>query len=218
MILQTNGYILSYDMIKQLNIIPLIIPPILYIIGILVVISPALIDPKYISRSSTYWLVFGLLIIAFNWILQIYFVYIQVPFYILIANLIINIGLIATFYWTMKNIKSESLFAETIPDRERYLNNLLAGFVRPKKLSEEEVSISKEKKICLVCKGKVLGNVYICTKCETFYCMKCSEALSNLENACWACDEPIDKKKPSKPFRKEVKRYIGKSKGLKKGK
>ena len=218
MILQTNGYILSYDIIKELNVIPLIIPPILYIIGILVVISPALIDPKYFSRTSTYWLVFCLLIIAFNWILQIYFIFIRVPIYILIANLIINIGLILTFYWTIKNIKSEPVITGTTSDSERGLDNLLGGFVRIKKVTEEEVSISKEKKICLVCKGKVLGNAYICTGCETFYCMKCSEAISNLENACWACDEPIDKKKPSKPFRNEEKRHIGKASALKKGK
>ena len=75
---------------------------------------------------------------------------------------------------------------------------------RPEQITEEEVSISKEKKICLVCKGKVLGhNVFICPECETFYCKKCSDALSNLENACWVCNSPIDKSKPVKPFKKE---------------
>ncbi len=43
---------------------------------------------------------------------------------------------------------------------------------RPSQITEEEVSISKEKKICIVCKGKVLGINYICTECETYYCMK----------------------------------------------
>jgi len=26
--------------------------------------------------------------------------------------------------------------------------------------------------------------------------------LSNLENACWACDNPLDESKPSRPFKK----------------
>ncbi len=72
-------------------------------------------------------------------------------------------------------------------------------------ITEEEVSISKEKKICLVCKGKVLGINFICTECEAFYCMKCANALSNIENACWACGAPIDESRPVKPFKKEEK-------------
>jgi len=75
---------------------------------------------------------------------------------------------------------------------------------RPDQITEEEVSISKEKKICLVCKGKVLGhNVFICPECETFYCENCSEALSNLENACWVCNAPFDESKPVKPFKRD---------------
>ena len=56
---------------------------------------------------------------------------------------------------------------------------------QPQQITEEEVSISKEKKICLVYKGKVFGLNFICPQCEAFYCAKCSEALNNLENACW---------------------------------
>ena len=75
---------------------------------------------------------------------------------------------------------------------------------RPENITEEEVAISKEKKICLVCKGKVLGISFICPKCESFYCIKCSEALSNLENSCWICNNPFDNSKPSIPYmRKE---------------
>jgi len=76
-------------------------------------------------------------------------------------------------------------------------------FTKPQKVTEEEVSIAKEKKICLVCKGKVLGhNVFICLGCDTFYCQKCAYALENLENACWVCETPFDESKPSKPYKK----------------
>jgi hypothetical protein len=74
---------------------------------------------------------------------------------------------------------------------------------RPDQITEEEVSISKEKKICLVCKGRVLGYNFICRNCEAFYCEKCAHALEDLENECWACNSPIDESKPVKPFKKE---------------
>jgi len=74
---------------------------------------------------------------------------------------------------------------------------------RPDQITEEEVSISKEKKICLVCKGKVGRYMFMCPECETFYCEKCAHALENLENACWACGESIDESKPVKSFKKE---------------
>ena len=74
---------------------------------------------------------------------------------------------------------------------------------RPAQITEEEVSISKEKKICLVCKGKVGRYMFMCPECESFYCEKCAHALEELENACWACGESIDETRPVKPFKKE---------------
>ncbi|MFX1569233.1 MAG: B-box zinc finger protein [Promethearchaeota archaeon] len=72
---------------------------------------------------------------------------------------------------------------------------------RPDNITEEEVTYYKEQKICLVCKGHVGGfNNYICTGCDVLYCEKCARALSNLDNVCWVCDEPIDKSKPVKPI------------------
>ena len=79
---------------------------------------------------------------------------------------------------------------------------------RPDQITEEEVSISKEKKICLVCKGDVSGINYICTECGAFYCMKCSQAIIDLENACWACNAPIDESKPVKPFEREEEKVV----------
>ena len=76
---------------------------------------------------------------------------------------------------------------------------------KPAQITEEEVSISKEKQICLVCKGIVLKFNYICPECRTFYCIKCVDALTNQENACWVCSAPFDESKPVKPFQKEEK-------------
>ena len=69
-------------------------------------------------------------------------------------------------------------------------------------IREEKVVISKETKICLVCRGEVFGFSYIC-KCGANYCENCARALTNLENVCWACEVPIDYSKPVKSFDKE---------------
>ncbi|MFX1259251.1 MAG: DC1 domain-containing protein, partial [Promethearchaeota archaeon] len=71
-------------------------------------------------------------------------------------------------------------------------------------VTAKEVTFYREKKICLVCKGKVGGfNNYICTKCDAIYCEKCARALTQLENSCWACSEAIDKSKPVRQIESE---------------
>ncbi len=66
-------------------------------------------------------------------------------------------------------------------------------------ISEETVTVHKDRKVCLVCKGDVLGFTYIC-KCDAIYCENCARALSDLENVCWVCNTPIDRSKPVKSF------------------
>ena len=80
---------------------------------------------------------------------------------------------------------------------------------------EEKVAISKETKICLVCRGTVLGFSFIC-KCGANYCENCARALTNLENVCWACETPIDYSKPSKPYKEEKERIKVQEKAKKK--
>jgi hypothetical protein len=86
--------------------------------------------------------------------------------------------------------------------------DILSAFTRPQKLTEEEVSVSKEKKICLVCKNKISRENYICPNCNSFYCIKCSKALVTLENACWVCDAPFDETKPVKKAESEEDKKI----------
>jgi len=74
-------------------------------------------------------------------------------------------------------------------------------------VTEEKLAISKEIKICLVCRGEVFGFSYIC-KCGANYCENCAHALTNLENMCWACEETIDYSKPVKPYKEEEKAEI----------
>ena len=109
-----------------------------------------------------------------------------------------NIAVLVLFL--IKDLRSEE-----IPDDKEEMSDIMAVFLRPQKVTEEEVSISKEKKICLVCKGKVSGFNFLCRECESFYCEKCYIALTGLENLCWACDAVLDGSKPFKRLEKEVK-------------
>jgi len=81
---------------------------------------------------------------------------------------------------------------------------------RPDQITEEEVTYYREQKICLICKGNVGGfNTFICMNCEALYHQDCARTLSDLENACWVCNQPIDETKPTKPFKiVEEKKWV----------
>ena len=122
-----------------------------------------------------------------------------------IFSIIINIGLFLSVLFWYLGLREEP--AEKIKVKEEKVVKIEDGLIRlkqrPSQVTEEEVSISKEKKICLVCKGNVGGFSYICNECGTFYCQNCANSLIKLENACWFCNTPIDPSKPSKPYKKE---------------
>jgi len=57
--------------------------------------------------------------------------------------------------------------------------------------TESEVNIEKRAFICVVHKGEIVGTVYICPKCRTFYCGKCAKALKKKGDKCWSCETKI---------------------------
>jgi len=59
------------------------------------------------------------------------------------------------------------------------------------RVTEAEVSTFKEKKICLVHKGPVAGNIYLCPQCDALYCVNCAQALKKAGEKCWQCGSPI---------------------------
>lgn len=69
-------------------------------------------------------------------------------------------------------------------------------------ITEDDLTIHKERKICLVCRGDIKGYMYAC-KCNANYCESCAQALTNLENICWACSAPLDVSKPVKHYEEE---------------
>lgn len=100
------------------------------------------------------------------------------------------------------------------------LHEQIEGMIRNPTLSsfyvrEEKVAISKETKICLVCRGEVLRFSYIC-QCGTIYCEDCARAITDVENACWICGIPIDYLKPIKSYKQERDGAKYKEKGKRK--
>jgi len=184
---------------KSLSIYPLILSPLLLILGCCAIIIPTVVKPKIIRRALLFWVLFLLLII----LLVVYIIVFDIIFS-LEWQLILEIFLLAAYVYTLfyliiKHTRS-SIVSKSIQVDEKIESDVLGIFTRPQKLTEEEVTVSKEKKICLVCKSKISGKNFMCPECGTFYCSKCSKALSNLENVCWVCNFQIDSLKPMKRY------------------
>ncbi len=198
--------------VKELDIpLMLYLSPIFFIIGGLVVMLPLVIDLKYISHMLWFLSICGIFAITIMFLIEIFLIY-----YVGVANAILYIFILCIVIFfevrIIKDIKSYKAGEAQISGPV-----ILEMFTKPLKITEEDVSVSIEKKICLVCKSKISGLNYICSDCGTFYCTKCSTALSDLENVYWACNNPIDISKPSTPFETKDE-SISKDKKTKKGK
>ncbi|MHA1148595.1 MAG: RING finger protein [Promethearchaeota archaeon] len=185
---------------------PTIFAPILMIIGIIFIISPFFVDMDFLVQKKPI-LHWKLLIIFSSAVLFIGILFViisDLPFILsflyISQTLLINGGLI--FFGVIQKHKGEAIemhIKQIISKSEREeLQYLFRGFTKPKQLTEEEVSIAKERRICLVCKNKLARNIYICPDCNAFYCQKCSTTLASMENTCWVCDAQIDESKPIK--------------------
>jgi len=207
------GWAADASVIKESNIIHPNIPPILIIVGALVAISPTIINPEAFSKSITNWTIF----LVFNFILIVFVLMAAVglnllatyklPFGFTILGWVICglfiISIVYLIFRIIKLIKPPKVLGQyTIDEKEKL--EFLKGFTKRKKITEEEVALYKEKKICLVCKGKIGGfNVFLCPKCDVLYCGKCAQVLSTLENICWICNTPLDETKPVRKIEKE---------------
>lgn len=188
---------------KELGIIPLFVPQLIIIIGWILSIMPILMKPSRLTRANYYWI--GSVISIMAYLLFAFILYILSGEIIKLFTLIINaiIFLYAGFD-ALKSIKSVSL-EKFSPEFKTDQHTVLEVFTRPQLITEEEITVSKEKRVCLVCKVKLERSMFICPDCATFYCKKCSDTLKDLENACWVCNAPFDELKPSKPFKYDEK-------------
>lgn len=190
------GGFIGISIIYERNILPVWSCALLFCIGGFIMITALFIDPK--SRSMFYNLIFFCNI--FILILQIIFLLVEVyaglPIPIIILTLVFTLFYIYILITNIKAIKSHRVGSILSEEKESH-PNILGIFVRPQKLTEEEVTVAKEKKICLICKNKVSRfDLYICPECDTLYCENCAKTLSDLENICWVCETPFDLSKP----------------------
>ncbi len=198
------GFTLTINEIKENDLFPLFLAPLFIWLGMLCVIAPLLIKPINLRNSLVVWqFLMALNIIIF--LIMILLVYQNFETYQIKYSMTPSLFLITSIFIEFSNLKSLLSYyrSDDAKNKEEQQSSLFSMFSRPQKLTEEEVSISKEKKICLVCKGKVIGITFICRGCESFYCKKCYKALTELENQCWACDNVLDESKPVKLDKKE---------------
>jgi predicted amidophosphoribosyltransferase len=106
-----------------------------------------------------------------------------------VSGIVLSTVIIYIIIQVVKRIKAPET---SLVSEKRELEDFLKVFTKPGIITKEEISISIEKKICLVCKSKVSRLNYICPECEVLYCARCSNALSNLENICWVCETPFN--------------------------
>jgi hypothetical protein len=58
--------------------------------------------------------------------------------------------------------------------------------------TEQEVGVQEQKFTCVVHKGPITGSNYLCSKCGTFYCLKCATALKKNGEKCWTCGSDLE--------------------------
>jgi len=139
------------------------------------------------------------LILAIGFFLYVLTVLLETITTILLLNIIFEIGgVISASLWYL-GLREEDVKIRKIPKKDVIIEEgLFRLSKRPDNITEEEVTFHREKKICMVCNSRVEKFNYICPMCDALYCMKCAQALTNLENVCWVCDSPIDDSKPVK--------------------
>ncbi|MFX0099252.1 MAG: hypothetical protein ACFFCS_06685 [Candidatus Hodarchaeota archaeon] len=55
------------------------------------------------------------------------------------------------------------------------------------------IDFYQSKHICIVHRGVVEGKLFVCTRCNVFYCTQCKDAIAAAENRCWNCNDLLDK-------------------------
>ncbi|MFX0098992.1 MAG: hypothetical protein ACFFCS_05380 [Candidatus Hodarchaeota archaeon] len=199
-LLMIAGHILDTSVIKETTPVPLIISPLFYIFGSIITIMPTFITPDLFTRTTLYWLVFGISLISLFLISSLFIMSTGIS---TIFTQILLVGLITVTVVIIYSIvrMMRKMGEGSITKGEDQDEGFFKIFTKPQRITEEEVTYHREKKICLICKGKTQRKVYICPDCNAIYCENCSNALIKMENACWACYAPID---PSLPVNIET--------------
>lgn len=135
------SFILAERAHKMLNVYPLILSPLLFLLGCGIIILPIIIPPKVISQALAYWTSFAVLTFPF----AIFMIVIDIvigsskdfnqwfTFEFIIAFLYVFI----IFFFIIKDIRSEIILVsqKTSKADEDYKTDFLAMFTRPQQVS-----------------------------------------------------------------------------------
>ncbi|MFX1468549.1 MAG: hypothetical protein ACFFB8_07775 [Promethearchaeota archaeon] len=188
------GWSFEAIMIKNSNVFSPMLGSVFIIIGVLIATSPLIGYFELFSKVIIKLFVLIMIILLAIFIGLTLFFNLRlidlflIMIWIAIFTLILILGYIIYFY--TRRTESAS--------KKEELQETLRIFTKPLKFSVEDVKYSREKGFCLVCKNKISGLTYVCPKCEAWYCIKCCEALTELENNCWGCETPFTKFSPIK--------------------
>ncbi|MFW9827957.1 MAG: hypothetical protein ACFFEY_10210 [Candidatus Thorarchaeota archaeon] len=193
------GWAFEATAVKALNLISPAIPSVFIITGVIITVLPLIIDLEFFSSH----LANLLILISISGILLFLglTVFTNLPLGI-ISQIIIwisTLALVSVIIYIIGHIikRIRAPLPSNQSDKVEF-KDFIKIFTKPSTITVEEIELYKEKGLCLVCKSKVSRLNYICPKCNALYCVKCSDALTNLENACWVCDTPFDESKPVK--------------------
>ncbi|MFX1393831.1 MAG: hypothetical protein ACFFAH_09680 [Promethearchaeota archaeon] len=184
---------------------------IISLLGILLLFTVNVVGFLYKSIKSMGILRKKYAILSIGFFFYLFFGAFEIFSIIAFAKYLFRIGLITGLFLFYLGLREEpEKIKKEKPEKDvEVAESIFILTKRPDHLTEEEIFVAIEKRICLVCKGKLERKMYICPDCGTFYCNKCSDTLSNLENMCWVCETPFDESKPVRlTEKKEEEKFI----------
>ncbi len=93
------------------------------------------------------------------------------------------------------SVKAQKIKKAVKPKKDLSLEKIPEGLTEAEeaelKKTEAEIDLEENEAICVVHKAAIVGTVYICPQCKTYYCLKCANALVEKEEKCWTCESEI---------------------------
>lgn len=198
MALMTIGSGLHYPEAISTGTYPIEIAYVITMIGTIIFLMPSFVNVEKFLKTNP--LIFLLIFMAITIIMELF----SIIFIVLTGSILYLLAVIFGFLILVPTIYIYNQSkVEDHPQKSNLMRqgkelNVMNMFSRPSTLTENEVSISKEKQICLVCKNKLGGSIFLCSTCGALYCEKCAKILEDMENACWMCEAPFNETKPVK--------------------
>ncbi|MFX1242845.1 MAG: hypothetical protein ACFFA7_16485 [Promethearchaeota archaeon] len=192
------GWSSELILIKYLNLFSPSLGPVFILLGGFIATSPQIGHFELFSKKIIKPIILIMICLLVVFVISMLFINLQLVDLFLI---IIWIGLLTIIFIAGYLIYFYSRRGEPAVEKDD-LQDTLRVFSKPLHFSIEDVKYSRDKGFCLVCKNKISGLSYICPNCEAWYCLKCRDALIEIENSCWGCETPFIESKSKKMFKR----------------